>query len=324
MGYMGNYQNDNDWFHIIPNFWRFFEIFILKFWWKSSQHILNQNSIQFHERTIKNGSNSSEISSKQCIFLLSCSLKKPHKKDKNGSGVAGGVAGGVFCRWWCHWWCRWWSVLFLLVECFVAAVSLVLSLVMETAESFFFTPLRDEAEMDPEEGIKWEVEEEKKEEVEKESEEEKGREIEEKEDVMVEEKEKREEKGSQKEEKEEMIVEEEKGREKEVLEEKDRLGVFCPRKQRFVFKESVLEKGEEFYEAEVKSKVDRFKGRVFVRLKNTEGGDEVWKCVLCMEVFSKTEGKKKGGKGLEGKKEEEEEEEKSTRSWFLGDCRHLY
>ena len=25
MGYMGNYQNDNDWFHIIPNFWRFFE-----------------------------------------------------------------------------------------------------------------------------------------------------------------------------------------------------------------------------------------------------------------------------------------------------------
>ena len=109
-----------------------------------------------------------------------------------------------------------------------------------------------------------------------------------------------------------MIVEEEKGREKEVLEEKDRLGVFCPRKQRFVFKESVLEKGEEFYEAEVKSKVDRFKGRVFVRLKNTEGGDEVWKCVLCMEVFSKTEGKKKGGKGLEGKKEEEEEEEKKS------------
>ena len=50
-----------------------------------------------------------------------------------------------------------WSIL-LLMCCGWGVLSLVVLLVIDTAEYFFFTPLREEAQMDPEGGIKREVE----------------------------------------------------------------------------------------------------------------------------------------------------------------------
>ena len=89
-----------------------------------------------------------------------------------------------------------------------------------------------------------------------------------------------------------------------------RLGVYCSSKHRYLFSESVLKEGEEFYVVDgfVVSKIDKFKGRFFVRLKNSEEGGEVWKCVLCMRVFCKEKSKKRGkeeedkGAGGEGEK----------------------
>ena len=127
-------------------------------------------------------------------------------------------------------------------------------------------------------------------------------------------------KGEGKEEKEretkEEAAEKGSGEQQIALKGEDRLGVFCDKRMRFIFKESVLKDGEEFYGVKkvVKSKVDKFKGRVFVRLKNSEEGCEVWKCVLCMEVFSKEESMK-GGKRQKDKKvgEEKKGEEKEDR-----------
>ena len=84
----------------------------------------------------------------------------------------------------------------------------------------------------------------------------------------------------------------EKNGEEELLEGEERVGKFSYQTQRFVFDKSILEGAEEFYVGcGVKSVINKFKGRVFARLQNGVDGGERWKCVLCMQVLAKEEGK---------------------------------